>query len=107
MNVTVTDSLTREKMLPKRGHLMRRRDDKYLNQLQARYRKASKKEKAGILDEFVKTTGYHRKHAVAVLNGRRERVQGPIQRPRRAQYGVEEAKALGILSESFDNICSR
>jgi hypothetical protein len=28
-----------------------------------RYREASKVEKARILDEFVKLTGYHRKHA--------------------------------------------
>jgi hypothetical protein len=86
---------------------MSRTDDKYLKQLQARYRKASKKEKTGILDEFVKTTGYHRKHAIAVLNGRRERVRGPIRRPRRAQYGSEEARALVILSDLFDNICSK
>ena len=86
---------------------MSRKDDKYLKKLQARYRKANKNEKTGILDEFVKTTGYHRKHAVAVLNGRRERVPGPIRRPRRVQYGSEEAEAVGILSDLFDNICSK
>jgi hypothetical protein len=86
---------------------MSRTDDRYLKQLQARYRKASKKEKTVILDEYVKTTGYHRKHATAVLNGRRERVQGPIRRPRRAQYGVEEAHALATLADLFDNICSK
>ena len=86
---------------------MSRTDDTYLKQLQARYRKASKNEKTVILDEYVKTTGYHRKHATAVLNGRRERVQGPIRRPRRAQYGVEEANALATLADLFDNICSK
>jgi len=86
---------------------MSRTDDPYLGQLQARYRKASKKEKSAILDEFVKTTGYHRKHAMAVLNGRRERVRGPIERPRRAQYGAEEAEALAILAALFDDICSK
>jgi hypothetical protein len=86
---------------------MSRTDDKYLKQLQARYRQASKKEKTVILDEYVKTTGYHRKHATAVLNGRRERVQGPIRRPRRAQYGVEEAHVLATLADLFDNICSK
>ena len=68
---------------------MSRTDDKYLKQLQIRYRKASKKERTAILDEFVKTTGYHRKHATAVLNGRRERVQGPIRRPRGKVYGAD------------------
>ena len=86
---------------------MSRRDDTYLKQLQARYRKASKQEKSVILDEYVKTTGYHRKHATAVLNGRRERVQGPIRRPRRTQYGVEEANALATLADLFDDICSK
>jgi predicted N-acyltransferase len=32
---------------------MSRTDDKYLKQLQARYRKASRKERSAILDEFV------------------------------------------------------
>jgi len=86
---------------------MSRTDNSYLRQLQARYRKASKKEKSRILDEFAKTTGYHRKHATAVLNGRRERVSGPIRRPRRAQYGVEEADALATLADLFDDICSK
>jgi hypothetical protein len=103
----MTGSLTHEKMLPKRGHLMGRRDNTYLKQLQVRYRKASKKEKTVILDEYVKTTGYHRKHATAVLNGRRERIQGSIRRPRRALYGVEEANVLSTLADLFDNICSK
>jgi hypothetical protein len=86
---------------------MSRADDTYLGQLQARYRKASKKEKGWILDEFVKTTGYHRKHATAVLNRRRARTSGPIRRPRRTQYGAEEADALATLAELFDDICSK
>lgn len=86
---------------------MSRSDEKYVQQLKARYRKARKKEKSQILDEFVRTTGYHRKHAVAVLNGRRERVSGPIRRPRRKVYGAEEAEAIRILADLFDNICSK
>ncbi len=86
---------------------MSRMDDTYLKQLQARYRKASKQEKTVILDEYVKTTGYHRKHASAVLNGRRERVKGPVRRPRRTLYGVEEANALATLADLFDDICSK
>jgi hypothetical protein len=84
-----------------------RTDDKYLKQLQRRYRQASRKERTVILDEFVKTTGYHRKHAIAVLNGRRERVSGPIRRPRQKTYGAKEAQALEILGDLFDHICSK
>jgi hypothetical protein len=94
-------------MLPKKEHLMSRPDEKYLKRLQARYRKASKKERSMILDEYVKTTDCHRKHAIAVLNGQRERVQGPIRRPRRKVYGSHEAKAVFILADLFDNICSK
>lgn len=86
---------------------MSRTDDKYLKQLQIRYRKASKKERTAILDEFVKTTGYHRKHATAVLNGRRERTQGPIRRPRAKVYGADVARELAHLADLFDNICSK
>jgi hypothetical protein len=82
-------------------------DDKYLKQLQSRYRRASRKERSVILDEFVKTTGYHRKHAIAVLNGRRERVQGPIRRPRRKVYDAKVADALAVLADLFDHICSK
>jgi hypothetical protein len=86
---------------------MSRTDDKYLKQLQARYRQASRQERSIILDEFVKTTGYHRKYAIATLGGGRARKQGSIRRPRRAVYGEEEARALEELAELFDQICSK
>ena len=63
---------------------MSRTDEKYLRLLKERYRKAGRKERTSILDEFVKTTSYHRKYAIGLLNGRRQRSQGPIKRPRRA-----------------------
>jgi len=86
---------------------MSRTDDKYLKQLRARYCKASKKERTVILDEFVRTTGYHRKHAIGVLNGRRARKQGPIRRPRRKVYGPDVTAGLVILDDLFDHICSK
>ena len=86
---------------------MSRTDDKYLGQLQNRYRQASRRERSVILDEFIKTTGYHRKHAIAVLNGQRKRVQAPIRRPRRKVYGSEVADVLGILGDLFDSTCSK
>ena len=86
---------------------MSRIDGEYLRKLQVRYRKASKKERTIILDEVVKTTGYHRKYATALLNGKRQRVRGPIRRPRRRVYGAEEADAIMILAGLFDHICSK
>jgi hypothetical protein len=86
---------------------MGRRDEEYLRLLKERYRKASRKERSAILDEFVKTTSYHRKYATALLNGRQQRSQRPIRRPRRAIYGPEEARALLTLSRLFDYINSK
>ncbi len=86
---------------------MRHPDDTYLDLLRARYRKASKKERSAILDEYVKTTGCHRKYAIGVLGGKRRTGKHPIRRPRRAIYGDEEIQALLILSDLFDGICSK
>ena len=40
----------------------------YLGAIHRRYRRASRKEKARILDEFCATCGYHRKHAIRLLH---------------------------------------
>jgi hypothetical protein len=39
----------------------------YLEAIYVRYQKASRTEKAGILDEFCASCGYHRKHAIRLL----------------------------------------
>jgi transposase InsO family protein len=94
-------------MLPKKGAGMSQLDEKYLARLRERYRKASKKERSAILDEYVKTTQCHRKHAIAVLRGKRKRVKGPIRRPRSTVYRDQEARALLQLWDLFDGICSK
>jgi hypothetical protein len=78
-------------------------DAKYLASLKQRYKKARSK----ILDEYVQTTGHHRKHAMAVLSGKRTRVQHPIRRPRSVIYGAEDARALEALGDVFDGINSK
>ena len=82
-------------------------DAKYLAALKKRYKKARKKERGKILDEYVKTTGHHRKYAIAVLSGKRVRVTRPIHRPRGTLYTVEDARALETLSDVFDGINSK
>jgi len=62
-------------------------DTRYQNSLKARYAKASKKERDKMLDEYVATTGCHRKYATAVFGGTRQRVKHPIRRPRRRRQG--------------------
>jgi hypothetical protein len=94
-------------MLPKRSYPMSRSDAKYLVSLKARYAKASKKERGKILDEYVATTGCHRKYAIGVLSGQRQRVTGPIRRPRCAVYTAEDGRAIRALADLFDDICSK
>jgi hypothetical protein len=95
-------------MLPKKGGIsMSRVDDKYLELLRNRYRAANKKERTAILDEFVKTTGYHCKHATALLNGKREHAKHPIRRPRSTVYDSGLVSPLLILVDLFDGICSK
>jgi hypothetical protein len=71
-----------------------------------RYQASSKVDKTRILDEFVRLTGYHRKHAVRVLLGR-----APAEKPRaRARPRLcDEAvrQALVVLWEASDRICGK
>lgn len=86
---------------------MARVDSELLSLVQRRYRRASREERSAMLDEFVKTTGYHRKHAIRVLGAIPRADREPIRRPREAVYGEPEAQALLELMELFDSICSR
>ncbi len=81
----------------------------FLARLRKRYRKASKKGKSAMLNEFVDTTGYHRTHAAALLAGRRQwrDPQQPIHRHRRTIYTVEDQQAILGLAELFDDIGSK
>jgi hypothetical protein len=69
-----------------------------------RYRAASGWERRQILDEFARVTGYHRKHALRVLN-RPFVAQAP--RPRRRVYDEAVRQALGMLYEAADRICGK
>lgn len=83
--------------------------EQYLNKLRERYRKATKKQRGRILDEFVETTGYHRKHAIALLRGKRQHHnrQVPIRHPRQRIYTDEDKRAVLWLAELFDQIGSK
>ena len=78
----------------------------YLEAVQGRYLKGSRKEKGQILDEFTKVTGYHRKAAIRVFSrGRRGNLGS--RRGRAKQYGIEVVAALKRAWESSDRLCSR
>jgi len=77
-----------------------------LEAIRPRYLRANKAEKARILDEFVATTGYHRKYAIRLLH------HGPSRRPAgrrrgRRTYTPEVVHALTQVWEVCDGICSR
>ena len=49
--------------------------DELIRALRERYRRARKVEKTRILDEFVAVSGFHRKHAVRLLNANQQAVE--------------------------------
>ena len=61
----------------------------------ARYRSAAVDDKRRMLDEFVAITGYHRKHASALLRGRRLRL-------RRVCYSVFRYSRTASFSSSLN-----
>lgn len=81
----------------------------YLVQLQVRYGKARKRERTRILDEFVQTTNYQRKYAIALLRGKRRwrDQRQAIQRKRRRRYTDQDQRAVLWLADLFDQIGSQ
>jgi len=72
----------------------------------ARYRAAGRDQKKEILDEFVKVTGFHRKHAIRVLKkSPKPETAEPRQRARIYDEAVREA--LTIVWEAADRICGK
>ena len=71
-----------------------------------RYLQASKPEKTKIIDEFVATTGYHRKHAIRLLKRGTSNRKGK-RRGRKAIYQGEVIKVLEQIWEICGRICSR
>lgn len=74
--------------------------------IQPRYLKASKGGKKQILDEFVATTGFHRKHAIRVLT-HRPRPQGYKKRGKQKIYTGAVIEALTTIWEICGRICSK
>jgi len=79
----------------------------YIQQLRRRYQEASKAEKKIILDEFIKTTSYHRKSAIRILKNRYRYRTGKISRPRKRRYDLLDAIALAKVCGLLDWINAR
>jgi hypothetical protein len=78
----------------------------YVEAIRGRYRRASKKEKGDILDEFTQVVGCHRKSAIRLLKARRPCEPKP-RRGRSKQYGAEVVQALRLAWEATDRLCSK
>jgi hypothetical protein len=74
--------------------------------IRPRYLKANRAEKHKILDEFIETTGYHRKYAIRVLKHDPKR-KGLKKPGRRKIYQGEVVRALEKIWEIYGRICSK
>ncbi len=79
--------------------------NEYALAVQPRYRKAKRREKSLILDEFCRTTGYHRKSALRLLARCPASPRPRSGRPRR--YGNQVALALKQVWEICNRPCSK
>lgn len=74
--------------------------------IQPRYLKASKAEKQKILDEFIASSGYHRKYAIRILRHGYPRGQHK-RRGKKPVYRGEVVVALEQIWEIYGRICSK
>ena len=77
-----------------------------LEAVKQRYGDSSRGEKRRILDEFVALTGYHRKHALRLLNSPMES-GAKARKPRSRIYDEAVLEALIIVWEAADRICGK
>jgi hypothetical protein len=78
----------------------------YVEAVRGRYFRASKKGKTGMPNEFVATTGIHRKAAIRLLN-RKGRPPGEKRSGHPRLYGLEDMAALKVAWEATDRLCSK
>jgi retron-type reverse transcriptase len=76
-----------------------------VNAIRDRYQAGSSADKGRILDEFVKLTGYHRKHAIRVLGSSSS--EPSLRSPRSRLYDEAVREALVLLWEASDRICGK
>jgi hypothetical protein len=92
---------------PAEGAMMSQHSKKeYLETIQPRYKKATWAEKKLILDEFINTTGYHRKYAIRILNKWVRRKLPKKPGPKKIYQG-EVVVALEQIWEICGRICSK
>jgi hypothetical protein len=91
---------TRQQKMSKRSR------DELVKRVHPRYLKADKAGKGRILDEFVVTTGYHRKHAIRLLKHGLP-ARHPERRGRKRTYTGETVRQLVRVWEIAGRICGK
>lgn len=76
----------------------------YISILRNRYRRASRREKKIILDEFCATTGLHRKYSIRKLNSQRPLRKRPGREPFYSEETIRHLRRLWVL---MDQMCSK
>jgi hypothetical protein len=77
----------------------------YVKAIRGRYRKAEKKRKTVILDEFCEVCGYQRKYAIRLLN---RRARAPRKKPGpKPQYGPDVRLIVKRIWLAAEQICSK
>ena len=79
----------------------------YATTVRPRYRRARKKEKRRILDEFCQTAGIHGKAAIRLLGRGRGLAVVAKKRGRPPRYGPEMKEALVKVWEAGDRMCGK
>ena len=72
----------------------------YLRQIYSRYRRAARKAKGRILDEFCKVADYNRKYALRLLNGPPPERRPQTRRPRSPSYSARTITVLLLIWEA-------
>jgi len=77
----------------------------YLRELKKKYRRADKKRKTQLLDDFCEFTSYHRKAALRLVNGRLPAKYKRI-RTRKKKYSLETIESLKFMWRADGEICA-
>ncbi len=80
--------------------------EEYVAAVQERYRRADRREKARLLDEFTQVTGYHRKTAIRRLAQTAPKAKA-VRAGRTKQYGPWVAYALNVVWQASGQLCSK
>jgi hypothetical protein len=92
--------------MPEENMMSQRSKRELLEEIRPRYLKAKKSKKGTMLDEFVATTGYHRKYAIRLLKHGRPR-RSNQQHGLQKVYRGEVVVALEQIWEVCGRICSK